>query len=160
MSFDLFVSFEQLPSDLARVWTEGFRRHGFEVEVMPGFDPSTWEGGFLPCRVLAAPEELVGITLPDPGVSGFELSFEKKEAYFRSASGRPTTEFAMQCLGAALLAEATGGSYDDPQAGKKYRGAAAIDAALDEIRMFVPTARPHERVHHSFPGWAELGVTI
>ncbi len=160
MSFDLSVSYDRLPSDLARIWVEGFARHGFEVEIMPGFDPNTWEGGFLPFHVLAAPEALVGFVLPDPAVSGFEVWLEPQDADFRSGSGRPTTEFAMQCLGAALLAEATGGTYDDPQAGQTYRGGDAIDAALRETARFLRTARSHERVHHPFPGWAELGVTV
>ena len=160
MSFDLLVSTTRLPEDLGKVWVDGFRRHGFEVEPSPAFDPASWRGGFLPFRVGAAPEALVGLALPDAAVSGFEVSFGAEDTFFRFGSGGPTTEFAMLCLGAALLAEAVDGVYENPQSGEHHRGAAAIDAALAEIRAFVKAAGPRERVHHSFPGWKALGVEV
>ena len=133
---------------------------GFELEICPGFEPQTWNGGFVPMKVRRAPQELVGIDLPNDAVSGFELWINETTADFRSGAGRPTTEFAIQCIGAALLARLTNGTYVDPQEGARYPAAEALDAALREVKAFVAGARDRELVHDRFPGWAELGVDI
>lgn len=156
MAFEIAVLHSELPTDLGSSWEQGFARLGFAVQVCPGFLPSAWKGGFLPFRVTAAPKELIGLELPDAAVSGFQVFFAPGRATFVSGNGRPSTEFAMQCLAAALLAEATGGTYEDPQSGNRFVGAEAIDAAVAEVRAFVRSARPKELVHHSFPGWEKL----
>lgn len=160
MSYDLTVEYIGLPDDLKSRWEEAFSSVGFELEICPGFEPETWKGGFVPMKVRRAPRELVGINLPNDAVSGFELWIEDTEADFRSGAGRPTTEFAIQCIGAALLARLTSGSYVDPQEGARYSAAEALDAAVREVKAFVADARDRELVHHPFPGWAALGVDV
>lgn len=146
----------RLPADLKVQWESALAPHGFDVEICPDFVPSNWGGGFLPFRVRAAPEHLIGFALPSEGVSGFEIDFSTDTAHFRSANGRPTTEFALICLGAATLAQLAGGSYCDPQSGSDHAGDAAVAVALKEIESFLGTARDSELVNHPFPGWDAL----
>src|SRR4051812_684955 len=111
MSFDLVVSMPCLPDDLRHAWEREFATLGFDVEIDPSFDPRTWVGGFLPFRVAKAPRELIGVILNEPVVSGFEIGFGNESAHLRTAMGRTTTEFALQCFGAAILAKLSGGEY-------------------------------------------------
>ena len=156
MAFELEVRYGTLPASLKERWEEEFLSLGFRVEIMPGFQPSAWQGGFLPIRVTEAPADFVGFALPSEAVSGFEVWFSDDAAHFRSAMGRPTTEFAMQCFGAAVLAKITGGTYFDPQSGVELPSLDAVHAARDEVLAFVKEARERELVHHAFPGWHEL----
>jgi hypothetical protein len=156
MAFELSVEYDSLPENLGEKWVSAFLRLGFTVEICPGFDACDWNGGFLPFRVSSAPQELIGFQLPNDAASGFEVWFTERDAHFRSAMGRPTTEFAMQCMGAATLAELTGGAYVDPQSGIRALGQQAVEAAGNEIRNFLENAGPRERIHYEFPGWEEL----
>lgn len=156
MAFELTISTPDLPADLKSQWESALAPHGFDVEICPDFTPTNWGGGFLPFHVRAAPENLIGFPLPGDAVSGFEVDFMADMAHFRSASGRPTTEFALLCLSAATLAQLTGGFYCDPQSGGEHAAADAVPVALGEIESFLRTARDSEFVNHAFPGWNAL----
>jgi hypothetical protein len=154
MAFDLNVHLERLPDALKELWEQAFRAHGVELEIWPSFQPATWQGGFLPMRLRGAPAELVGVPISEDAAAGIEVWFDESGAYFRSAAGRTTTEFALQCLGAALLAELGNGSYFDPQAGETHASADAVAAARREIESFVAGAEDEELLVQPFPGWA------
>src|SRR6516162_3440284 len=117
MSFDLVVSMPYRPRELRLAWEREFAERGFDVQIYPDFDPQTWEGGFLPFRVAEAPYELTGVNLHDPVVAGFEIDFRGESAHLRTAMGRTTLDFALQCVGAAILAKLSGGEYVDDQNG-------------------------------------------
>jgi hypothetical protein len=106
------------------------------------------------------PKELTGVVLPGSATGGFEVSFEATEsgheASFRFGAGGPTLEFALLCIGAALLAEMTHGTYVDPSSADDLEGADALAAAKETIRTYVADAADSERVYHPFPGWAAL----
>ena len=157
MSFELAISTPNRPADLRSAWEVAFRAQGLQVEIYPKFSPETWGGGFLPFRVIAAPGDLIGFTLKQPALAGFEISFSSGSAHLRTAAGRSTTEFALQCVGGATLAALCGGHYVDDQNGIVCEGRDALEAALSEIRAFVKSADERERVTHAFPGWAKLG---
>ena len=165
MSFDIVVEHRALPGGLRASWQSSLAREGFEVEICPDFQPATWEGGFLPMKVISAPEALIGLPLDETTVSGCEVRFDegeggKRVAAFRFGDGGPTTEHAIVCMAAALLAELTNGTYVDPQAGTETPGREAVAAAKATIGAFLENAGPEQFVHHAFPGWAELGVEV
>lgn len=157
MSFELAISTPNRPANLRSAWEEAFRAQGLQVEIYPKFSPETWRGGFLPFRVLAAPADLIGFALKQPALAGFEISFGPESAHLRTASGRSTTEFALQCVGGATLAILCSGHYVDDQNGIVCDGPDALEAALSEIRAFVKSAKEKEKVAHAFPGWEKLG---
>ena len=64
----------------------------------------------------------------------------------------------MLCMGAALLARITDGTYVDPQSGASHSGTAAVEAAKREALEFAQTADEESRIRRAFPGWRELGV--
>ncbi len=153
MSYDLNVEYTAVPNDLRTRWEALLLREGFRVEILPDFEPKTWEGGFLPMRLTDAPEALIGMKLPSDAVAGFEVSFDKRNALFRFGNGAPTTEIATMCVGAALLAELSNGRYIDPQSGAEARAPACIALARTTAQGLLVGAK---RVHHPFPGWAAL----
>lgn len=156
MSFELTITTPTRPTNLRELMEREFASHGFDVEVYPKFEHKTWAGGFLPFRVARAPVALVGVTLDQPVVSGFELTFSKDAAHLRTSNGRTTTEFALQCLSGAILAKVCGGHYIDDQNGITCSPMEAIAAAIKETKEFLKTAREHELAKHPFPGWAAL----
>ena len=145
-----------LAAELKAAWERAFRGQGFEVEIYPTFSPETWGGGFLPFRVTAAPHALIGLGLTQPAISGFEISFRGEGAQLRTASGRSTTEFALQCIGGATLALLCEGQYIDDQNGIVCGGSEALGTAISETRAFVASADEQEKVSHPFPGWEKL----
>ena len=158
MGFDLTVFTPSRPADIKTLWEREFSALGFEVEIYPGFSPDSCNGGFLPFRVAAAPELYIGLTLAEPAVSGFEIRFDADAAHLWTGAGRTTTEFALQCLGAATLAQLCRGEYVDDQTGLRCSGSEAIDAAKKEIAKFLRHARKFRAlVSHPFPGWEALG---
>lgn len=156
MSFDLVVSMPSRPADLREAWEREFAALGFAVEIYPRFDPDTWKGGFLPFRVVNAPPQLIGVELHEQVVSGFEISFGPESAHLRTAAGRTTTEFALQCFGAAILAKMSGGQYFDDQNGLACNAVDAFHAAMKEVKLYLRSARTEELAQHPFPGWAAL----
>lgn len=157
MSFDLIVSLPHRPSNLRQELEREFAAIGFDVEIYPRFDPATWAGGFLPFRVTKAPFEYIGVEPHEPTVSGFEMDFETDSAHLRTAMGRTTTEFALQCFGAAILAKLSGGQYFDGQNELVCEALEAFEAARSEIKRFLAAADPREFVSYPFPGWDQLG---
>ena len=157
MSFELAISTPNRPADLRSAWEAAFHTQGLQVEIYPKFSPETWNGGFLPFRVLAAPTDLIGLTLEQAALAGFEIAFSAESAHLRTAAGRSTIEFALQCVGGATLAALCGGHYVDDQNGIVCEGRDALEAALLEIRAFVESAAEDEKVTHAFPGWEKLG---
>ena len=158
MGFDLTVSTPSRPADLKTLWEREYAVLGFDIEIYPGFSPDSWTGGFLPFRVAAAPELCIGITLAEPALSGFEILFTTDSAHLWTGRGRTTTEFALQCLGAATLAQLCGGEYLDDQKGLQCSGPEAMDVAKKEIAAFLSQARKVQAlVSHPFPGWEALG---
>lgn len=156
MSFDLRVSMPRRPDDLRLAWEREFTAFGFDVEIYPSFDPRTWTGGFLPFRVAKAPARLIGVELDEPVISGFEVGFEADFAHLRTAMGRTTTEFALLCFGAAILAKLSGGEYFDDQNGLVCNAVDALVAAEKEVTCYRRTASTDELTKHPFTGWTEL----
>ena len=161
MGFDLTVSTPARPANLKELWEREFAAIGFEVEIYPGFSPDSWDGGFLPFRVVAAPEEYIGLKLSETALSGFEIDFSPDSAWIHTSMGRTTTEFALQCLGAALLAKLCGGEYFDGQNGLECAGVNALEAVKKEIAAYLPHARKHGGLtSYPFPGWEALGQRL
>ena len=156
MSFDLVVSMPSRPDKLRWSWEREFAALGFDVEIYPGFDPQTWKGGMLPIRVTKAPRELIGVDIDEPVISGFEIDFEIESAHLRTAAGRTTVEFALQCLGAAILTKLSDGEYIDDQNGIVCKATDAFVAAAKETRYYLSTAGAEELAKYPFPGWAAL----
>jgi len=156
MSFQLFVDYHKLPDALSSRWETAFAQEGFQVEIFPGFEPRSWCGGLLPIRILQAPRELMGYTLPGEGIAGFDVSVDDTSAWFRSPMGRCTAEFALQCVGAATLARVTEGKVQDPQSGREATYAQAMELARDEIRRFLGSVHLGACHHQPFPGWGAL----
>jgi hypothetical protein len=156
VSFDLSVSSLTLIPNLRQAWEREFATHGFDVEIWPPFDPNIWKGGFLPFRISQAPHDLIGVHLSEAIISGVEVSFYTNTASFSSHLGRTTTEFALQCIGAATLAELCNGQYDDGQNAVFCNGQEAIEAAKAEVRRFLAAALPKHLATAKFPGWDRL----
>ena len=157
MGFDLTVFTPHRPADIKTLWERKYAALGFEVEIYPGFSPDSWAGGFLPFRVAAAPELYLGLALGEPAVSGFELLFTADSAHLWTGVGRTTTEFALQCVGAATLAQICEGEYHDDQSGACYSGPEAVGVAKKEIASFLPLAqKARALISHPFPGWESL----
>jgi hypothetical protein len=89
-----------------------------------------------------------------PAISGFEVEFDGHVAYFCSAMGRTSTEFALLCLCAAELACMTDGVYQDLQAGNAHRGEDARNAALAEIQGLLGFGGRGLLAQHPFTSWA------
>jgi hypothetical protein len=154
MAFELTVAgTHSIPANLSELWPEALRRHGIICAIYPGFSPGTWKGGFLPFRVDAMPSTLIGIELKAPALSGFEVDFHGDSAFFRSAMGRTSTEFALLCLCAAELACMTDGVYRDPQSGKDHQGEDAGTAALAEIKGLLAYGGRGLLTQHPFSAW-------
>ncbi|WP_285560737.1 hypothetical protein [Actinoplanes regularis] len=158
MGFDLVVLTGQRPADLATRWEEALAAQGLQVEIYPGFDLASSKGGFVPFRLDSAPRSLIGMDLTGPNVTGFELYADKREVTLTTRYPPLVAEVTMQCLGAATLAAITGGTYEDPQRGARYKGLDAIEAALEQIAKVVASAKPSAFIQHPFPGWAALGI--
>lgn len=157
MSFELAISTPSRPADLKVAWERSFRDQGFDVEIYPDFSPRAWQGGFLPFRVAAAPRDLIGTSIDEPIIGGFEISLTDESAHLRTASGRSTTDFALQCVGGATLAALCGGYYVDDQNGIACPGEEALAAAMEEVRAFLESADDDEKKTERFPGWSALG---
>jgi hypothetical protein len=156
MGFDLSVTMPRWPADLRAAWERALASHGFEVEICPGFDPTTHGRGFVPFRVARAPRLLVGADLDGPVVAGFEVRFDADGAHLWTGAGRTTLDLALQCVGAAALAELAGGEYVDHCSGVAYRGAEAFAVAERQVQGFVASASEAELVVRPFPGWSAL----
>ena len=133
MGFDIYVGFDKLPESFNDDWRAAFARHGFDLEFPPGVDVKHWTQGNMPFRVHRAPEELIGFVLPGDALAKVEIFFRDKIAHFRTAAERSTTEFAIQCVGAALVASLTKGMYADEQNGVIANGDEALLAAKSEV---------------------------
>jgi hypothetical protein len=155
MAFELVVEMKTAVKNLCQRWQEEINSHGFSVEILPSFDPATWQGGFLPIKLAAMPDKYL-FGLPRLiQISGFEVSFGPQSAHFRSAMGRTLAELILQCYGAACLAVITNGVYHDPQTGESFEGASTIDRADGEIMAYEPYIDDHARVQHGFTKWSD-----
>ena len=109
---------------------------------------------------------MVGFEVDGDALGGFKVALLPIEAIFRTAAGRNTLEFAMLCVGAALLAEFGDGTFFDPQfwgepeldRAQEHRGGAAVAAARLRAQCFARGAEEQEKAQVAFPGWASLGV--
>lgn len=156
MSFDLeVVSPAAFPDDLgARMVTE-LRKVGVEIDVYPNFTPSAWEGGFLPMKVLAIPAEYIGCALLYPALSGFEVSFDQRTAWFRSPAGRTTIEFALQCLCAAAVVKITGGHIVLSNGDITRSDQDPIQEAVRAAKDFAAESTESDRRQEVFERWLE-----
>jgi hypothetical protein len=116
-----------------RPWAEAIRAAGFSLILDEEFDVAT-HTGFLPCTM-------------DGVVTGFEYFADEVTDETRADHGLPegfdfsvtlTThsdarELAASMIAAAVLATATAGKLDDPQAGETYEGEAALEWARDQL---------------------------
>lgn len=159
MSFDLYVTTDHRPANLAAQWEHALAEQGLHVEICPGFSPTSWGGGYLPFRLQSAPTSLLGVELNVSVLAGFELHFYQGGVCLMTGSGRSTADMALQCLGAATLAELTGGTYEDPQSGAQHNARAARDVAVKEILRFTAAATPAELILRPFPGWETVAGT-
>lgn len=154
MSFELSVHGKKpFPSDLKNQWEARLQNLGAMIEIHPSFAPGTWKGGFLPMKVSAMPDVLIGVALRPPALSGFEVSFSGSTSDFRSALGRTSTEFALLCLCAAELAYITEGLLFDGQAGASVGGDKALAYARDEVRKYLGTVGARELRQYPFTAW-------
>jgi len=154
MAFELIVRCPQpIPDDLYDRWPKLLSAHGIDCQIHPDFSALTWGGGFLPFKIAKIPKGLIDAELKSPAISGFEVDFEGNQAFFRSAMGRTTTEFALLCLCAAELAIETDGEYFDPQTGEVFRGDEARRAASTEITATLDFDGAADRVQYPFEGW-------
>ena len=155
MSFELVVEMKSGVKDLRQSWQDEINSHGFSVEILPSFDPASWQGGFLPMKLIAIPDKYL-FGLPKViQISGFEVDFGPESAHFRTAMGRTIAELILQCYGAACLAVVTKGVYHDPQTGESFEGASAVQRADWEIMAYQPYMDQHARVQHAFTQWSD-----
>jgi hypothetical protein len=155
VAFELVVEMKTSRKNLRRRWQEEINSHGFTVEIFPGFDPLTWQGGFLPIKVVEMPDKYLFGLPRVVQVSGFEVSFGRGSAHFRSAMGRTLAELTLQCYGAACLAVVTDGVYYDPQTGESFEGLSAIRRADWEIMAYEPYIDEDARAQHEFSKWSD-----
>ena len=155
MAFELVVEIRKRVSNLRHRWQEEINSYGFSVEILPRFEPDTWQGGFLPIKLVAMPDKYL-FGLPKViQVSGFEVSFTPVSAHFRSAAGRPLAEVILQCYGAACLAVISDGAFHDLQTNESFEGDSAIARADWEIMEYEPYIDEHARVQHEFTNWSD-----
>jgi hypothetical protein len=155
MAFELVVEMKTSVKDLRQRWQDEISSHGLSVEILPSFTPNTWQGGFLPIKLVAIPDKYLFGLPKVVQISGFEVSFGPQSAHFRSAMGRPLAELILQCYGAASLAVITNGGYHDPQTGESFEGASAIGRADWEIRAYEPYIDHRARAQHEFTKWSD-----
>lgn len=154
MAFELIVACSDgMPADLRDQWSASLTKHGIKCEIHPEFSSDNWGGGFLPFKVDEIPSDLIDADLRSPAISGFEIDFKGNTAFFRSAMGRTTTEFALLCLCAAELVIMTAGEWHDPQSGASHTADNALQAAFDEIKVTLAHPGAADRNQHSFEGW-------
>jgi hypothetical protein len=155
MSFELVVEMKSGVKNLRERWQDEINSHDFVVEILPSFDPATWQGGLLPMKLAAMPEKYL-FGLPKViQISGFEVAFGPASAHFRTAMGRTLAELILQCYGAACLAVITNGVYHDPQTGESFECAAALQRADWEIMAYQPYIDQHARAQHVFTQWSD-----
>jgi hypothetical protein len=155
MAFELVVEMKTRVKNLRQHWQEEINSHGFCVEILPSFDPETWQGGFLPIKLVSMPDKYLFGLPRVVQISGFEVSFGPESAYFRSAMGRSLAELILQCFGAASLALITNGIYHDPQTGESFEGAPALNRADGEIMAYEPYIDDDARAQHEFTKWSD-----
>jgi hypothetical protein len=155
MSFELVVEMKSDVTNLRQRWQDEISSHGFSVEILPSFEPATWQGGFLPIKLAAIPDKY-RFGLPQViQISGFEVDFGPESAHLRTAMGRTVAELILQCYGAACLAVITNGVYQDPQTGDSFEGASAIQRADWEIMAYQPYVDQRARTQHEFRQWSD-----
>lgn len=155
MAFELVIEMKTSVTNLRQQWQEEINSHGFSVEILPSLDPDTWQGGFLPIKLVAMPDKYLFGLPKVVQISGFEVSFGPESAHFRSAMGRPVAELILQCYGAASLAVITDGVYHDLQTGESFEGPSAIKRADWEITAYEPYIDQHARAQHEFTKWSD-----
>jgi len=153
MSFSLEVQTEKRPSDLVAIWKSALAQRRMAVEFPPNFNLEN-SSGVLVMKVLSAPSELTRLEVTTPVAGYFEFWGDEEGFGFRTASGRTTVDFALQCLCAAALAEHLDGVYVDPQMNESARGAEAFRLAMAEIDYFV--SEPNEKVFRDFIDWETI----
>jgi hypothetical protein len=155
MSFDLIVERKSGVMNLCERWQDEINSHGFSVEILPSFDPATWQGGFLPIKLIVIPDKYLFGLPKEIQISGFEVYFGSQSAHFRTASGRTIAELILQCYGAACLAVITNGVYHDPQTGESFEGEPTIQRADWEVIAYQPYMDQHARMQHVFTQWSD-----
>ena len=155
MAFELVVEMKTRVTDLRQDWQQEINSHGFCVEILPSFNPDTWQGGFLPIKLVSMPDRYLFGLPKIAQISGFEVSFQPESAHFRSAMGRSLAELVLQCYGAASLAVITNGVYLDPQTGESFEGVSAISRADWEIMAYELYIDDDARVQHEFTKWSD-----
>jgi hypothetical protein len=157
MSFELIVEIKSGVTNLRQRWQDEINSHGFSVEILPSFDPATWQGGFLPMKLTTIPDKYL-LGLPKViQIAGFEVDLSPESAHFRTVAGRTIAELTLQCYGAACLAVITNGIYHDPQTGESFEGESAIQRADWEVLAYQPYMDQHARAQHAFTQWSDYG---
>ena len=155
MAFELVVEMRSVVENLRESWQAEINSNGFVVELLPSFEAATWQGGFLPIKLVKMPDKYL-FGLPNvTQISGFEVEFGPESGHFRSATGRTIAELALQCYGAACLAVITGGAYYDLQTGDSFEGVTAIEQADAVILAYEPYMDDAAREQHPFTQWSD-----
>lgn len=155
MAFELVVEMKTRIKGLRERWQAEINSHGFSIEILPSFDPDSWEGDFLPIKLSAMPDKYLFRMPKVIQISGFEISFGPESAHFRSAMGRPLAELILQCYGAATLAVITHGICYDLQTNASFQGASAIERADWEICAYEPYLDQSAKVQRPFTKWSD-----
>jgi hypothetical protein len=125
---------------------------GVDIEICPGFAPATWEGGFLPMKVLAMPIALSGVPISSPILSGAEIDFDDGVASLRSPASRSVVDYAMFCLAAEAIARVTGGRLE-VEGGECRLSADPFSDSVEAIRGFVMEASDDDFRQVPFESW-------
>jgi hypothetical protein len=140
-------------ADLAPKVAALLRDIGVEIEVYPHFTPATWEGGFLPVKVLAMPRELVGVAFASPILSGVEIDFDGGVASLRSPASRSAVDCALFCLSAAAIAKVTGGRLEMDGVECPLSPEKPFSGAIETIESFVAEASESDLRQTPFVSW-------
>jgi len=172
MAFELSVLGRAPTPDIVTSWQARLAAHGLLCEFHLGFAFGSWEGGFLPIKLVVIPgafplAERYG---PAPILCGFEFDIHPvsdvhlpsrgaadllerlRKAdwhyYFRTTIGRNVGDLRLQCFGAATLAELTHGLVFDPHQGAYFVGPAALANAAREADSYEDnSSEPHQWQH-------------
>jgi len=145
----------ELSAALSKSIENEFAKLGIKLEICPGFELESWEGGFLPIRLIELPQEYL-FNLPQLiQISGFELYYDQGHASSRTTMGRTIAELILQCYFTAILTLLSEGTYIDPQTGDTYEGREALKRAHEEIMEYEEFLDESSKKQHPFTRWED-----
>ena len=155
MAFELSVALtKSLENEKQNIENE-FSKLGFKLELCPDFELKTWEGGFLPIKLIELPQQYLFNLSQIIQISGFELYYEDQHASLRTAMGRTIAELILQCYFAAIMTYLSEGTYIDPQTGNAFEGKDALKRAHEEIMEYEEFIDDSSKKQHTFTKWGD-----